>query len=79
MPGILLVQGCVLRSPNCPVKDTTEPKKNITVHYDWPLLNNRDIGDKYALTLSNKDDALQEIPEAPTPNDEYEKFANSLL
>ena len=29
-----------------------------TVHYDWVLLNNRDIRDKYALTLRNKFDAL---------------------
>ena len=25
-----------------------------TVHYDWSLLNNRDIRDKYALTLRTK-------------------------
>ena len=31
-----------------------------TVHYDWSLLNNRDIRNKYALTLKNKFDALQE-------------------
>ena len=29
------------------------------VHYDWSLLNNRDIRDKYTLTLWNKFDALQ--------------------
>ena len=29
-----------------------------TVHYDWSLLNNRDIRDKYTLTLRNKIDAL---------------------
>ena len=31
-----------------------------TVHYDWTLLNNRDIRDKYILTLRNKSDAHQE-------------------
>ena len=33
-------------------------QKTTTVHYDWSLLNNRDIRDKYALTLRNKFDAL---------------------
>ena len=32
----------------------------ITVHYDWALLNNPDIRDKYILGLRNKYDALQE-------------------
>ena len=50
-----------------------------TIHYDWFLLNNRDIRDKYTLTLSNKFNALQEIPEIPTPNDEYENFINAHL
>ena len=50
-----------------------------TVHYDWSLLNNRDIRDKYTLTLRNKFDALQEISETPTPNDEYENFVNAHL
>ena len=47
-----------------------------TVHYDWSLLNNRD---KYTLTLTNKFDALQEIAEIPTLNDEYENFVNAHL
>ena len=34
-----------------------------SVHYDWFLLNNRDIREKYALTLRNKFDALQEKTE----------------
>ena len=29
-----------------------------TAHYDWALLNNRDIRDKYTLALRNKYDAL---------------------
>ena len=50
-----------------------------TVHYDGFLLNNRDIRDKYTWTLRNKFDALQEISETPTPNDEYENFVNAQL
>ena len=47
-----------------------------TVPYNWSLLNNRD---KYALTLRNKFDALQEKIETHTPNDEYENFVNTHL
>ena len=43
------------------------------------LLNNRDIRDKYTLTLRNKFDALQEISETPTPNYEYGNFVNAHL
>ena len=59
----------------------TEPtaQTTTTIHYDWSLLNNRDIKDKYTLTQSNKFDALQEISEIPTPNDEYENFVNVHL
>ena len=35
--------------------------------------------DKYTLTLRNKFNALQEIPETPTANDEYENFVNTHL
>ena len=45
-----------------------------TVHYDWSLFNNRDIWDKYTITLRNKFEAL---PETPPPNDEYENFVNA--
>ena len=48
-----------------------------TVHYDWALLHNRDIRDKYAIALKNKFDALQEKAETHTPNDEYENFVNA--
>ena len=41
------------------------------------MLNNRDISDKYTLTLRNKFDALQEIIETLTPIDEYENFLNA--
>ena len=50
-----------------------------TVHYDWSLLKNRYIRDEYTLTLKNKFNALQEISETPTPNDEYENFVNAHL
>ena len=42
-------------------------------------LKNRDIRNKYTLTLRNKFDALQEIIETLTPNDEYENFINAHL
>ena len=44
-----------------------------------PLLNNRDIRDKYALALRNKLDALQEKTESHTPDDEYENFVHAHL
>ena len=47
--------------------------------YDWVLLNNRDIRDKYTLALRNKYDALQEQTETPTPNEKYENFINAYL
>ena len=56
----------------------TVPKAG-TVLYDWALLNNRDIRDKYTLTLRNKFYALQEISEIPRPNDEDENFVKNAL
>ena len=50
-----------------------------TIHYDRSLFNNRDIRDRYMLTLRNKFDAWQEISETPTPSDEYENFVNAHL
>ena len=44
-----------------------------------PLLNNRDIRDKYALELRNRFEALQEKVEIGTPNDEYENFVEAHL
>ena len=40
-----------------------------TKHYDWALLNNRDIRDKYVLELRNRFETLQEKTEKGTPND----------
>ena len=50
-----------------------------TIHYDWALLNNRDIRDKYTLKLRNKFYVLQGKRETHTPNDEYENFVNAHL
>ena len=54
-------------------------QKTTTVHYDWSLLHNRDLRDKYTLTLRNKFNALQEISETQILNDEYENFVNAHL
>ena len=48
-----------------------------TRRYDWALLNNRDIRDKYALELRNRFETLQEKTEKVTPNDEYENFVEA--
>ena len=48
-------------------------------NYDWALLNNRDIRDKYVLELRNRFRALQKKTEKGTPNDEYENFINTHL
>ena len=50
-----------------------------TKHYNWALLNNRDIRDKYVLELRNRFETLQEKEEKNTPNDKYEKFVNAHL
>ena len=47
-----------------------------TKHYDWTLLNNRDITDKYVVELRNRFETLQEKTEKGTPNDKYENFVN---
>ena len=56
-------------------------RKNATlrknVHYNWSLLNNRDIRDKYTLAPRNKYNALQEQTKTYTPNEEYENFVNA--
>ena len=50
-----------------------------TIHYDWALLNKKDIRDKYVIALRKKFNALQEKTETHTPNDEYENFVNAHL
>ena len=57
-------------------KNTT--RKATTKHYDWALLNNRDIRDKYALELRNRFET-QEKTEKVTSNDEYENFVETYL
>ena len=54
-------------------------RKVTTKHYDWALLNNKDIRDKYALELRNRFEALKEKAEKGTPNDEYENFVEAHL
>ena len=50
-----------------------------TKHYDWALLNNRRIRDKYVVELRNRFETLQEKTEKRAPNDEYENFVNAHL
>ena len=50
-----------------------------TKHYDWALLNNRDIRNKYVLELRNRFETLQDKTEKGYPNDEYENFVNTHL
>ena len=69
----------IIRSPSCHGKDMNTAWTTTIVQYDWSLLNISDIRDKYALTLRNKFDALQEKSETHTPNDEYENFVNAHL
>ena len=49
-----------------------------TKHYDWALLNNRDIRDKYVLELRNRFEKLQKTGKG-VPNDEYENFVEAHL
>ena len=55
------------------------PRTATTKHYDWALLNNWDIRDKYVLELRNRFETLQEKTEKGTPKDEYENFVNTHL
>ena len=50
-----------------------------TKQYDWALLNNRHIRDKYVLDLRNRFETLQEKTEKGTPNDEYENFVDAHI
>ena len=50
-----------------------------TAPYDWSMLNNKDISEKYTIILRNKFDAFQEVSETVTPNDEYENFVNAYI
>ena len=50
-----------------------------TKHYDWTLLNNRDVKNKYVLELRNRFATLKGKTEKDTPNDEYENFVNAYL
>ena len=50
-----------------------------TKHYDWALLNYRDIRDKYVVELRNWFETLQEKTEKGTPNNEYENFVDTHI
>ena len=50
-----------------------------TKHYDWALLKNRDIKDKYVLELRSRFETLQEKTEKGPPNEEYENFVEAHL
>ena len=65
--------------PPIPELSWNATRTTTTVHYDWTLLNNRDIRDKYALELRNKYDTLQEKTGTHTSNEEYENFINAHL
>ena len=54
-------------------------RKATTEHYDWVLLNNRDIRDKYVLELRNIFETLQEKTEKGTLNDDNENFVDAHL
>ena len=58
-------------------RNTTQTTK--TTHYDWSLLNNRDISDKYTITQKSKFDALHKISETLTQNDEYKNFVDAHM
>ena len=60
-----------------PRRNTT--RTSTTVYYDWCLLNNWDIRDKYALARRNKFDVLQKKTETHIPNEEYENFVHANL
>ena len=53
--------------------------RKTTVHYDWSLINNRDIRKKYGLTVRSEVDAIQEKSETHTPKDKYKNFFNAHL
>ena len=48
-------------------------------HYDWFLLNNRDITDEFTITLRNESDAVQEMSKTITSNDKYENFLHAFM
>ena len=54
-------------------------RKTTTILYEWSLLYNRDIRDKYTWTLRNKFHTLHEISETHIPKDQYENYINAYL
>ena len=78
MRGIVLIRRCVTTKIRLSLRKNTT-QTTTTIHYDWALLNDKDIRDKYVFALRNKFDALQEKTGIHIPNDEYENFVNSHL
>ena len=81
---MLLFRGCVPDHGIVTAKLRLSLRKNatrtaITKHYDWALLNNGDIRDKYVLELRNRFETLQEKKEKGNPNDKYENIVNVYL
>ena len=58
-------------------KNTT--RTATTKHYDWALLNNRDIRDKYVYRTKKQIRDTTREGRKNTPNDEYENFVNAHL
>ena len=49
------------------------------MHYDWSLFNNRDVSNKYTITLRNKFDTLLQLSKKLTLDDENENFVNAYI
>ena len=50
-----------------------------TTSYDLSSFTNRDINNKYTVSMRNKFDTLHETSETRTPNDEYENFVTAQM
>ena len=50
-----------------------------TTRYDWSSLTNRDISNKYRVTVRIKFDTPQEISGTHILNEEYKDFINALM
>ena len=65
-------------------KDTPRSRQKLETNsqitrYDWSSLTNRDICNKYTVTVKNQSDTLQEISKRHTLNDEYENILNAHI
>ena len=74
----------IFRSLNCYSKDRPESTQKIretvkTTCHDSSSLTNRDISNKYTVTVRNKFDTPLEIFEKHTPNEEYENLIHAYI